>query len=87
MTVPVGTAVVLSGVVVTALRPAGPSAQGFFVGDDADSSGCALSVYTGAVTPWVQVGQRITVRGYASEYAGAPEVSEPSVELDSDAAE
>ena len=70
---------------VTALRPAGPSAQGFFVQDASEPQGCTLSVYSGNVTPWVQVGDRVTVRGYVTEYAGAPELSEPAVELESSA--
>ena len=79
--IPPGSAVLLADVYVTALRPAGTSSQGFFVQDDLGTLGCALSVYSGSVTPWVQPGQRVTVRGYVSEYAGAPELSEPSVEL------
>jgi len=80
-TLPLGTAVLVSNVVVSSVRPAGPSAQGFFVEDDTDPSSCALSVYSGSVTPWAKPGERVNVLGYLSEYAGAPELREPSVQL------
>lgn len=82
---PIGTAVVVRGVYVTAVRPAGPSSQGFFVQDDSGQPYSGLSVYSGAATLGVRVAERVTVRGYVSQYAGAPELSEPVVEVEDDA--
>jgi cytosine/adenosine deaminase-related metal-dependent hydrolase len=83
--IPLGTAVLLRGVYVTALRPAGPSSQGFFVQDTSGLPHSGLSVYSGDVALGVQVGERLTVRGYVSAFAGGPELIEPSVEPESDA--
>jgi predicted extracellular nuclease len=73
---------VLSHVRVTALRPVGSSSQGFSVQDDQGPDFCALSVYSGAAALSVEAGERITVRGYVATYAGAPELIEPSVQLE-----
>jgi cytosine/adenosine deaminase-related metal-dependent hydrolase len=83
---PSGTAVVVRGVYVTAVRPVGPSSQGFFVQDASGLPYSGLSVYSGAVTLGVRVAERVTVRGYVSRYADAPELSEPVVEVEDDAA-
>jgi cytosine/adenosine deaminase-related metal-dependent hydrolase len=82
--IPKGTAVVLHGVYVTALRPPGPSAQGFFVQDASGLPYSGLSVYSAATTLGVEVGQRITLSGYVSTFAGAPELIEPTAELELD---
>jgi len=84
--VPLGTAVLVSNVVVSSVRPTGTSAQGFFVEDDSDPSSCTLSVYSGSVTPWVKPAERVNVRGYLSEYAGALELRDPEVQLAPDSA-
>jgi hypothetical protein len=84
--IPLGTAVVVRGVYVTAVRPAGPSAQGFFVQDDSGLPFSGLSVYSGAVTLGARVAERVTVRGYLSQYEGAPELTEPTLEVEEDPA-
>jgi hypothetical protein len=83
---PLGTAVLVSNVVVSSVRPAGTSAQGFFVRDDSDPASCTLSVYSGSITPWVKPAERVAVRGYLAEYAGAVELREPAVQLAPDSA-
>jgi cytosine/adenosine deaminase-related metal-dependent hydrolase len=84
--IPIGTAVVIEHVYVTALRPPGPSSQGFFVQDTSLHPYSGVSVYSGDLTLGVRVGQRVTVRGYLSEFEGAAQLNEPSVAVEADSA-
>ena len=84
--IPLGTAVMLHGVYVTALRPVSASSNGFFVQDPSLEPYSGLSVFSGSVTLGVEVGQRLTVRGYAESFQGTPELTEPAVELEQAAA-
>jgi predicted extracellular nuclease len=83
--IPLGTAVVVEHAYVTALRPPGPSSQGFFVQDSSLLPYSGLAVYSGAVTLGVRVGDRVTLSGYAAEFAGATELDAPSVTLEKSA--
>jgi cytosine/adenosine deaminase-related metal-dependent hydrolase len=82
--IPIGTAVVIEHVYVTALRPPGPSSQGFFVQDTSLQPHSGLSVYSGDLALGVRVGQRVTLRGYLSEFESAAELDEPSVVVEAD---
>lgn len=76
---PLGTAVLLEGVRVTAVRAQG--SRGYYVedGDRAPFSG--LFVYTGSAAPAVAVNDVISVQGYFSTYRELDELIEPELLL------
>lgn len=70
---PLGSAISLHDVRVTAVRAAG--ARGYYAedGDHAPYSG--IFVYTGSKAPGVQAGELVTVRGYFDRYQGTDELT------------
>jgi cytosine/adenosine deaminase-related metal-dependent hydrolase len=79
---PLRSAVELSSVYVTALRPNSGSSRGFYVQERSLEPYSGLFVYTAGQAPGVGVGSRVSLRGYFDRYLELDELIEPLISVE-----
>jgi cytosine/adenosine deaminase-related metal-dependent hydrolase len=77
-----GSTVTVSGVYVIGVRPLTGKSQGFWIQDAASQPYQGIFVFTGATSPTVVVGNRVTVSGTYTEYKTVSELGSPVVTIE-----
>ncbi len=69
-----GDVVTISDAYVTAIRPGMGNSQGFYVQDTTLMPFTGIFIFTGATTPSVQIGNKVTITGAYTEFNGLSEL-------------